>query len=86
MNNGPRKGGRPEAYEVLEKSPDIEDIWQVHLSLETDAAHNTDRKMIANFEETDDCKGHWIKASVKADGTYTVTNARNGFSKTYKAR
>ena len=86
MNNGPRKGGRPEAYEVLEKSPDIEDIWQVHLSLETDAAHNTDRKMIANFEETDDCKGHWIKTSVKADGSYTVSNSRNGFSKTYKAR
>ena len=86
MNNGPRKGGRPEAYEVLEKSPDIEDIWQVHLSLETDEAHNTDKKMIANFEETDDCKGHWIKASVKADGSYTVSNSRNGFSKTYKAR
>ena len=86
MNNGPRKGGRPEAYEVLEKSPDIEDIWQVHLSLEADQAHNTDKKMIANFEETDDCKGHWIKASVKDDGTYTVTNGRNGFSKTYQAR
>ena len=86
MNNGPRKGGRPEVYEVLEKSPGLEDIWQVHLSLETDEAHNTDKKMIANLEETASCKGHWIKASVQENGSYTVTNSRNGFSKTYSSR
>jgi competence protein ComEC len=28
----------------------------------------------------------WIKVSVKTDGTYTVTNQRNGFSKTYEPR
>jgi competence protein ComEC len=27
---------------------------------------------------------YWIKLSVQPDGTFTVTNARNGFSKTYK--
>ena len=27
----------------------------------------------------------WIKASAQMDGTFTVTNPRNGFSKTYKA-
>ena len=27
---------------------------------------------------------HWIKASAQQDGTFTVTNTRNGFSKTYK--
>jgi hypothetical protein len=42
--------------------------------------------MIANVEESAECKGHWLKASVKADGSFTVTNGRNGFSKTYKAR
>ena len=26
----------------------------------------------------------WIKLSAEPDGSYTVTNARNGFSKTYK--
>jgi hypothetical protein len=26
---------------------------------------------------------HWIKVSAQADGTFTVTNARNGFAKTY---
>jgi competence protein ComEC len=29
---------------------------------------------------------YWIKVSAQADGTFIVTNARNGFSKTYKAR
>jgi beta-lactamase superfamily II metal-dependent hydrolase len=28
-------------------------------------------------------KAYWIKVSARADGTFTVTNARNGFSKTY---
>jgi competence protein ComEC len=28
---------------------------------------------------------YWIKVSAQADGSFTVTNGRNGFSKTYKA-
>jgi competence protein ComEC len=28
---------------------------------------------------------HWIKVSASQDGSFTVTNSRNGFSKTYKA-
>jgi hypothetical protein len=27
---------------------------------------------------------YWIKVSAQEDGTFTVTNTRNGFSKTYK--
>jgi hypothetical protein len=42
--------------------------------------------MIANFEETSECKGNSIKASVERDGTFTIVNGRNGFSKTYTAR
>src|SRR6267142_1611209 len=29
---------------------------------------------------------YWVKVSAQMDGTFTVTNTRNGFSKTYKAR
>jgi beta-lactamase superfamily II metal-dependent hydrolase len=29
---------------------------------------------------------HWLKVSAERDGTFTVTNARNSFSKTYRAR
>jgi len=31
-------------------------------------------------------KAYWIKASAERDGSFTVTNQRNGFSKTYAAR
>ena len=30
-------------------------------------------------------KAYWIKVSAKTDGSFTVTNQRNGFSKTYAA-
>ncbi|HEY7302056.1 MAG TPA: MBL fold metallo-hydrolase [Xanthobacteraceae bacterium] len=29
---------------------------------------------------------HWIKVTAQADGTFTVTNTRNGFAKTYEAK
>ena len=29
-------------------------------------------------------RAYWIKVSAREDGTFTVTNARNGFSKTYR--
>src|SRR5206468_8060037 len=28
-------------------------------------------------------KAYWFKVSAQTDGTFTVTNARNGFAKTY---
>jgi competence protein ComEC len=31
-------------------------------------------------------KSYWVKVSAQADGTFIVTNTRNGFSKTYKPR
>jgi hypothetical protein len=30
-------------------------------------------------------KAYWLKISAQRDGTFTVTNARNGFAKTYGA-
>ena len=75
------------AYQRLAKIPGIEGIWQEHLSLlDRDPCHNTSEDMIANLEDTADCRGNWIKASVARDGKFIVTNGRNGFSKTYTAR
>jgi beta-lactamase superfamily II metal-dependent hydrolase len=31
-------------------------------------------------------RAYWIKLSAREDGSFTVTNARNGFSKTYRVR
>jgi competence protein ComEC len=75
------------SYLRLAKSPGVEGIWQEHLSLlDKEPAHNTSPDMIANFEDTADCQGHWIRGSVASDGKFTITNSRNGFSKTYAAR
>ena len=95
VNNGPKKGlGGPSPglqkaqtihYERIAKTPNIEGIWQGHISL-FDKEHNTAESMVANLEDTADCKGYWIRASIGSDGRYTVTNSRNGFSKSYVAR
>jgi competence protein ComEC len=95
VNNGPRKGlggaspGAEKAatshYERIAKTPGIEGVWQGHLSL-LDKDHNTTTDMISNLEDTAECQGHWLKASIAANGRYTITNSRNGFSKTYTAR
>ena len=73
-------GGRPAAFERnaylrMAKLPGVEGIWQGHKSLvDADASHNTAPDMIANFEETAECKGNWIKASV-ADRKSTRLNS-----------
>ena len=75
------------AYLRMAHLPGIEGIWQGHLSLaDPDPKHNTAENMIANLEDTADCKGNWIKASVASDGKFTVTNGRNGFNHAYAAR
>ena len=86
VNNGPRKGLGANAWDTIAKIPGLEDTWQVHLSLATDAAHNTGEQQIANAEATPQCKGNFLKASISSDGKYTITNSRNGFSKSYTAR
>ena len=73
------------SYEKIAKLPGVEDIWQGHLAM-ADPEHNTARDRIANLEETAECKGNWIKASVAQNGRFTLTNGRNNFSKTYTAR
>jgi competence protein ComEC len=86
MNNGPRKGGPASVFETLRKSPGLEDIWQGHLALSTPKEVNTGEKMIANMEPTAECKGNLLKVTVASNGKFTVTNERNGYSKTYQAQ
>jgi hypothetical protein len=86
MNNGPRKGGPVAVFETLRKSPGLQDIWQGHLALLTPKEVNTDEKMIANLEPTAECKGNLLKLVVEQNGKYTITNERNGYSKTYAVK
>jgi len=78
LNNGPTKGGSPDAFRTLHALPDLENLWQLHASR---VAPNAADDFVANFDNTTD--GHWIRLSAQDDGSFTVTNGRNGFTKTY---
>ena len=81
MNNGARKGGSPAAWQIVHDSPGLEDLWQLHYAMEGGKEHNVAEERIANVEEK--CAGNYIKVTASADGSFSVVNARNEFSKTY---
>ena len=53
MNNGTRKGGQLEAFETLESSPGLEDLWQLHWSYNGMLEHNAPGRFIANIDDKD---------------------------------
>jgi beta-lactamase superfamily II metal-dependent hydrolase len=96
MNNGPRKGGGVQTFQILGASPGLEDVWQNHYSITAGSQYNRPEAFIANLDEgslaADAPQGaapvhmgaaHWIKLSASADGGFTITNSRNGFTKRY---
>jgi beta-lactamase superfamily II metal-dependent hydrolase len=84
INNGIRKGGQPETMRVLHSSPELEDVWQLHVAELSGVEHGIPRLFIANIaDDPQHSPANWIKASARADGSFTVTNSRNGFAKTY---
>jgi len=164
MQNGTRKGGTLQTATILNSSPNLEDVWQLHWSYNVGVEGNPPGLMIANVDEpaviaqiltapprgggpgpaagtptapatppastspagtppaaassaptatapattppSDPTAGrqggggggrgggtpphtgpaNWIKISAKPDGSFTVTNSRNNFSRTYSAR
>lgn len=82
MNNGPRKGGAASAMRIVRSTPGLEDFWQLHRSLNAEAA-NVPEPMIANLDES---TAHHIKLSAQRDGSFTVTNGRTGMVKKYAGR
>jgi competence protein ComEC len=85
MGNGARKGADPETWPILRATPGLSDVWQVHYSELGTADTNPPPDFIANLQGTPD-EHRLIKLSVLPDGSYSVTNTRNGFRKTYDSR
>jgi beta-lactamase superfamily II metal-dependent hydrolase len=117
MNNGTRKGGALGTFKVLETSPRLEDLWQLHWSYNVGVEHNAPGVFIANIDDNETIAAvltapppgprgatgapaargtggpnaaahtpaYWLKVSAERDGTFTITNPRNGFSQTYRA-
>jgi len=84
MNNGPMKGGDPLGWKTVKASPGLEDLWQLHFALAGGKDTNVPDTFIANVDAND--QGRHLKVSALADGSFTVTNPRNKFSKTYAAK
>lgn len=81
MNNGARKGGSPPAWQIVKDSPGLEDLWQIHYAMEGAKEHNVPDSFIANVDEH--CEGKYLELTAKSDGSFTVFNSRNKFTKAY---
>lgn len=84
FNNGPRKGANPSVWQVVDDSPGLKDIWQLHYAETSDQDHNVTEKRIANLAQQSD--GNHIKVSAEKEGTFTVINGRTGVQKIYTKR
>ena len=90
MDNGAKKGGAVATFETLKSSPGLEDLWQLHFAVDA-AEHNRPEQFIANTGTggtvltgvPDEGTPNYIKVAAMPDGSFTVTNSRNGFHKEY---
>jgi hypothetical protein len=97
MGSGGKKGGDEEPVKTVKASPGLMGFWQLHENF-AHPEWDGDKNMIANlnppasavtaqskslFSAPPD-QGYDIQAEVTKDGQITVTNSRNGFSKTYQ--
>ncbi len=81
MDNGAKKGGTPSAWDIIEKSPRLENLWQLHFSEEGGAAHNVAAEFIANPEGPD--AGNYLELTAWPDGSFEVFNSRTQKTKRY---
>jgi beta-lactamase superfamily II metal-dependent hydrolase len=82
MNNGARKGGSPDTWQILHDTPGIQDIWQLHFAVAGGKDHNAADPFIANLDEA--CEGKGIRVEVMKDGEFRLVNSRNKYEKSYK--
>ena len=90
MNNGANKGAEIPTFETLKHSPGLEDLWQLHYGVEA-GPRNSQEQFLANLgvdgtKESGvpgETPANYIKLSAWADGSFTLTNSRNGYSKEY---
>jgi competence protein ComEC len=81
------KGGTPAAMEVVESSPGLENIWATEKIIAGgEAGHNPPDDYIARLSGSPNDKLSFIKLVARPDGSFTVSNSRNGFRKDYAAR
>lgn len=99
MPNGGKKGGDAEAIRTVLAQKSLQGFWRLHESY-SHPELSGDKDLIANLNppraaidkvamkpyEAPPDKGFSIEAEVTADGKITVTNSRNGYSRTYQVK
>lgn len=99
MPNGGKKGGDPDVIKTVTAQESVQGFWRLHESYKFPELSG-DKDYIANLNppqaeidavaakpwEAPPDMGHAIMAEVWKSGRITVTNMRNGFSRTYTAK
>ena len=67
MNNGTRKGGEPDVFKVLNQSPGLEDVWQLHWSYNV-GLENMPASFIANVDDNATVAGVLVPPQPAAGG------------------
>jgi competence protein ComEC len=96
INNAGKKGASREHFLTIKNAPGLQALWQVHYSEPrapvtqlTESGEqggkelNTAEPYIANL---DDSTAYFLRLSARADGSFTVTNPRQGFHQDYRPR
>ena len=73
MNNGAKKGGASETFQILHKAPGLNDLWQLHYAVDAKEL-NSPADLIANPDES---TAYYLKVTARPDGSFTITNSRN---------
>jgi competence protein ComEC len=84
MNDGATKGGKLEAYQMWQGMKGLEDLWELHFAMAGGKDGNSPDTFIANIDEK--CEGKYLKVTAHEDGSFTVYNSRNKFTKTYAVK
>jgi competence protein ComEC len=99
MGSGGKKGGDQDPIKLIKASPGLMGFWQTHESF-AHPEWSGDKNMIANLNPPASAiaahakelftvppdQGHAIHAEITTDGKITMTNDRNGYSKTYQVK
>jgi hypothetical protein len=72
--------------DTVRSCPSIEDVWQTELIREGgEKDHNSPEDFCANVGGRQQ-RTQYIKIAASTDGSFSVTNSRNSFTKQYPAR
>ena len=85
-NNGGYKGGSPQTFVTLREHAEVEGVWQLHKAMRYGVDENVSDAFIANLEFGVRDRGEWLKLTASDAGSFSVTNGRTGWTRTYDDR